>query len=415
MYVIFKKLTLSCLLCTIAIGLSAQIGIPSKAKDVLKDKKPATEKPNEKPAKTEKAETAPSEAPAPPTQQTTPEKPKEQSRSGSMPQRAKPSGSDRLKPSTVELDFDAEPFAPAVAWESLLSEECWYFNCTNGEMKLNNISVSFLPKKTKDGAAVKYEGYANPTPLLRMEVVDTKTNTIKGTMRYGASVEVAPFYNMELLEGYDHTTHVNLTEGTYELRFWAGTRHFYTFPFEVEKKNNPDPYAPVHDFYFLKGPWQDWGRVEFGPDGHFMFNFYLSHQTTTVPNAARWDEKKEYKYLVKLYRDGKMVAVHSLQNSGGFSEGDLQTRNGVWKKFDGTLHQYPAKQGAFFMKSDMKDGNYTVEVWLKDKEGAETTHKYGFTVKNNTVVSNEKADRTQNKDPLQFLEQGPKLFYVKKL
>ncbi len=82
--------------------------------------------------------------------------------------------------------------------------------------------------------------------------------------------------------------------------------------FQVEKQSNPDPYAPVHDFYFLKGPWQDWGRVEFGPDGHFIFNFYLTHQTTTIVNQAQWDAKREYKYLVKLYRDGKMVAAHSL-------------------------------------------------------------------------------------------------------
>ncbi len=38
------------------------------------------------------------------------------------------------------------------------------------------------------------------------------------------------------------------------------------------------------------------------------------------------------------------------------------------------------------MKADMKDGNYTAEVWLKSLEGVESTYKYGFTVKNGAVV-----------------------------
>jgi len=51
-------------------------------------------------------------------------------------------------------------------------------------MKFNNFQVSFLPKKTISGAEVKYESYNNVTPLLRMEVWDTKTNTLKQTMHY---------------------------------------------------------------------------------------------------------------------------------------------------------------------------------------------------------------------------------------
>lgn len=421
-----KKTTLLLLFIATSLSLSAQIGLPKKAKDLVKDKKAETkqEVSNKKEeAKTDNTNVAPTTTPAKSTSpqeiKASREKPSESTSGTAQAPRTKPGRDDKYKASDVELDFDSQPFAPSIAWADLLSSESWYFNITNGQMKMNNIQVSFLPKKTKSGADVRYESYSNPTPLLRMEVWDTKTNTIKETMHYEAKEATAPFYDMEVLEGYDYKSFATLTEGSYELRFWAGTRHFYTFPFQVEKKNNPDPYAPVHDFFFLKGPWQDWGRVEFGPDGHFIFNFYLNHETTTVPNAARWDVNKEYKYLVKLYRDGKMVAVHSLPNSGtGYSEGDLQASNGKWKKFDGTLHAYPRRSGAgaqeFFMKSDMKDGNYTAEVWLKDKEGVETTHKYGFAVKNNTVVTAEKADRAQNKDPLQFLEQGPARVYVKK-
>ena len=421
---ISKKTTLLTLCILYTLSLSAQIGNLNKAKDMLKDKKDQTtnEKSTEKPSKPTPERTTPAAEKTMPTSSETrsePAKSTGNSRDAAQTIRSKPGMDEKYKASDVELDFDSEPFAPSIVWASLLSEGSWYFNITNGSMKLNNIEVSFLPKKTKSGAAVQYESYNNKIPLLRMEVWDTKANVIKNTMHYEASPATAPFYNMEVLEGYDYKSFATLTEGSYELRFWAGTKHFYTFPFEVEKQSNPDPYAPVHDFYFLKGPWQDWGRVEFGPDGHFIFNYYLSHQTTTVVNQAQWDAKREYKYLVKLYRDGKMVAAHSLDNSGkgGFEEGDIQTRNGKWIKNDCTLHKYPvAKPGSrdFFMKADMKDGNYTAEVWLKSLEGVESTYKYGFTVKNGAIVPAPAADRALNTNPLQFVEQGPGWFYVKR-
>jgi hypothetical protein len=415
----FKKTTFFFLCFIVSIGLSAQINLKNKAKDLVKEKSET-----EKAKLNEQQETTPSAGKSEPAKsepRSAPvAKPTGNTRDAAQTTRSKPGMGEKYKASDVELDFASEPFAPSIVWASLLSENSWYFNITNGQMKLNNIEVSFLPKKTTSGKEVKYESYNNVTPLLRMEVWDTKANVIKETMHYEAKPATAPFYDMEVLEGYDYKAYATLTEGSYELRFWAGTKHFYTFPFEVEKISNPDPYAPVHDFYFLKGPWQNWGRVEFGPDGHFIFNYYLTHQTTTVVNSAQWDAKRDYKFLVKLYRDGKMVAAHSLDNSGkgGFEEGDIQTRNGKWIKNDCTFHKYPvAKPGSrdFFMKADMKDGNYTAEVWLKSLEGVESTYKYGFTVKNGAVVPATEADRTLNTNPLQFLEQGPGRFYVKKI
>lgn len=421
---ITKKTILLTVFGFLAFSLSAQINLSAKPKDLLKDKKEnATNQAKSKAETAQPAPSAPVSGPAA-SPERTPGGPLDQPKTSSAPARGSRQAAmdDKYKPSSVELDFDSQPFQPAIAWASLLTENCWYFNCATGEMKLTGMEVSFLPEKTKSGEAVRYESYANKTPLLRMEVWDVKNNKLVQTMHYSAKPGTAPFYDMEVLEGFDYKSYAKLIEGSYELRFWAGTRQFYTFPFSVEKQSNPDPYAPVHDFYFRRGPWQDWGRVEFGPEGHFIFNFYLDHETTTnIPNQARWDVKKDYKFLVKLYRDGKMVAVHSLQNvENKFEEGDLQSFNGTWKKYDCTLHAYPpASKGtgggsrAFFMKSDMKDGNYTVEVLLKPLEGGEQTLKYGFTVKDGAIVPDPKADRTKNTDPLQFLEQGRDRFYVR--
>jgi len=377
------------------VGTHAQSNLGNLAKDKLKNK-----------SKTESA--APAEA-----------SPKNDSASGRSPMSRDAGGA---KNSTVELDFDSEPFKAAVSWKSLLSEQSRYFNATNGEFKLNNLDVSFLPKKTKSGQDVKYESYNNPTPLLRMDVIDAATKEVKGTLYYGAAQTTPPFHNMSLIEKQGMPYSVKLTEGSYELHFWAGTTHFYTFPIRVEKLTNSDPYAPVSTFYHLKGAWEEWGYVDFGPDGHFIFNFYHTYQTTQVENAARWDVRKAYKYMVKVNRDGKMVGVHQLSSSSTEPQwGDIQADNCVWKKYDMTFHAYPPPSSGpnnrpFLLKDNLKDGEYTVEVFLKEeKTNKETNYKYAFTVKNGSIVPADKADRSKNTDMLQFLEQGRTRFYVERI
>jgi hypothetical protein len=302
----------------------------------------------------------------------------------------------------------------------LLSEDCRYFNATTGEFKMNAMVVSFLPKKTKSGQAVSYESYDNPTPIMRMEVVDQATKAVKGTLFYSASPTTAPFHEMAMVERQDWPSHIKLTEGSYELHFWAGTTHFYTFPFKVEKFTNPDPYAPAGTFYHLRGAWEQWGFVKFNSEGNFIFNFYHTHLTTEVENAARWDVRKEFKTVVKLNKEGKTVAVYRLQPSTPDVEWNtVMADNCVWKRFDMTFHAFPPPPGhgnrPFFKKENMKDGSYTIEVQLREeKTGKETSYKYAFSVKDGNIVPTDKADRTKNPDGLQFLEQGRDKFFVKR-
>ncbi|MBK8566448.1 MAG: hypothetical protein IPN76_24710 [Saprospiraceae bacterium] len=397
-----KNLYLAIILLLVTASVQGQL--PGKAKDLLKDKsKPKTEK----------------ESPATGTPRSQGDKPARAdipSDSGSPVSR-----SSGPKNSTVELDFDAEPFKAAISWESLLSQESRYFNATNGEFKLNNLDVAFLPKKNKSGQAVSYESFDNPTPVLRMDVVDAGSKELKGTLYYSASATTSPFHNMELKEHQGWPYSVKLTEGSYELHFWAGTTHFYTFPLRVEILTNADPDAPVSTFYHFRGPWEEWGYVNFGPDGHFIFNFYHTYQTTEVENAARWDVRKEFKTVVKLNREGKMIAVYRMgPSTADFEWNTVMADNCVWKKFDMTFHNYPPPAGhgnrPFFLKDNMKDGNYSVDVVLKDeKSGKETTYKYGFSVKDGKIVQADKADRSKNPDALQFLEQGRDKFFVKRI
>ncbi len=401
-----KNLLLAVALLFATASLQAQLPGSGKAKDLLKDKAKA---------KTEKESPTPAEAPR--SKESKAPKGDMLSADGGS-QLSRSSGP---KNSTVELDFDAEPFKAAIAWESILAQESRYFNATTGDFKLKNLDIAFLPKKTKSGQAISYESYDNPTPIMRMEVVDAATKELKGTLYYSASATVAPFHNMEIVEKQGWPYSVKLTEGSYEAHFWAGTTHFYTFPFKVEKFTNADPYAPVATFYHLRGPWEEWGYVNFGPDGHFIFNFYHTHLTSEVENAARWDARKEFKTVVKLNREGKMIAVYRLgPSTADFEWNTVMADNCVWKKFDMTFHNYPPPPGhgnrPFFLKDNMKDGNYTVDVVLKDeKSGKETTYKYAFSVKEGKIVPADKADRTKNTEALQFLEQGRDKFFVKRI
>lgn len=428
---LIKKSTLILLFLATAIAATAQISnLKNKAKARVEEEKenakteiPAANNSNQTPTQTTTpAQPAVSVTPAPS------EKPADKSagktrQAPAKNDRAAASENKTVPNSEVELDFDSEPFQPAILWSTLLHNGCWYYNITNGQMYLNNLEVSFLPKKTKSGEAVNYAGYANKTPLLRMEVVDVATGVVKGTLHYEAKASILPFYEMEQLTGKNYAFSVTIKEGKYELRFFAGTKHFYTYPFSVEKKTNPDPYASVHDLYFLKGPWEEWGRVEFGPDNDFIFNFYLTDASTTITNQSVWDNSKQYDFLIKLYRDGKMAGAHRIQNVGnGFEYAGLQTRNGKWMKFDATLFAYPvvatgtgAGSKKFLKKDELKDGNYTLDLLLKDKDGVEKTLQYTFVVKNGAIQPDPKADRAVHKDPLTLLEQGPKFFYVKRV
>ena len=428
---LIKKSTLILFFLIAATAASAQISnLKNKAKARVEEEKenakteiPAANNPNQTPTETT--------APAQPAVSVTPtpsEKPADKSagktrQAPAKNDRAAASDDKTVPNSVVELDFDSEPFQPAIMWSSLLHNGCWYYNITNGQMYLNNLDVSFLPKKTKSGEAVNYAGYANPVPLLRMEVVDVTTGAIKGTLHYGAKASILPFYEMEQLTGKNYAFSVTVKEGNYELRFFAGTKHFYTYPFRVEKKTNPDPYASVHDLYFLKGPWEEWGRVEFGPDNDFIFNFYLTDASTTITNQSVWDNSKQYDFLIKMYRDGKMAGAHRIQNMGnGFEYAGIQTRNGKWMKFDATMFAYPvvatgtgAGSKKFLKKDELKDGNYTLDLLLKDKAGVEKTLQYTFVVKNGVIQPHPRADRAQNTDPLTVVEQGPKFIYVKRV
>ncbi len=315
-----------------------------------------------------------------------------------------------------EPDFSTSNLSPAIAWFDLLDEELFRFDITKGEIRLNGLHVSFLPTKTKEGKDINYRPSLSMDmhPPLRADIVDAATGALKGQQFFKAEDYIPPFKKLILVEEYGgdyFPFYANVKEGSYEIRFFVGKSHFYTFPFKVEKKTNPDAYATVKDFYFLHGPWEEWGRIQFDDsDGQMTVSIYLTEQKTDVKNHTSWDEFKQLNMVAKITRNGALVATFGVNPNTTHPT----TRNGKWTRFQ--FLTYKAGTNEYFTKADLKDGNYIIETNLKDpKSGKSSVSKYTFTVKGGIIQSHPKADRNQNKDPLTVLEQGKEFYYIKKI
>jgi hypothetical protein len=407
---LFKPVLLAglCLLSTTAF---AQLNL-NKTKELLKDKK---EQPSSRNNETKATGEKPTTAPPAPRQEDP--KARHDAMGSKAPDKPAPAAKTYPDNSTTEMDLSAEPFPPSVDMASLLAEGYWYFNAATGEMKINRVQIGFLPQKLKDGSAADYTSWSSKGPLVRIEVVDLSTNTVNTTFHYSAQVATLPFYELVLKDvpADRYPSYAKLTEGSYALRFYVGMHHFHTHPFRVEKMSNSDPYAPLKALYFLRGAWDEWAYIDFSDDQNFVFNYYFTHRSMEVENQSRWDFSFQQRFFIKLFRDGKLIAVSKLNGEGEYDIDQFAVTNAKWELLSKALMIYPKNPKDFLTKADLKDGNYQVELEHSDEDGKnKQVLKYPFTVKNNTILPHEKADRSKT-DPINLLEQGRDKHFIKKL
>jgi hypothetical protein len=195
----------------------------------------------------------------------------------------------------------------------------------------------------------------------------------------------------------------------------------YTYPFEVEKKTNPDPYSPLRDFYFLRGAWQEWGKVEVNGNDEVLFGIYLTDEDLKVKGQNSWNHTVHYRAQRKLFRDGKLVGAYGLASEGNAIEWEnASTDNGRWMFITNLLFKYPNGVGGSSRRAmtpaDLKDGKYLYEVTLKHPvTNKQNVWKYAFTVQGGHILPDPAADHTQHKNDLTFLEQGTTHHFVRKL
>ena len=97
---------------------------------------------------------------------------------------------------------------------------------------------------------------------MHLDVIDKQNGEKKVTFYYRAELEILPAYKMKIDDrGTDpmYPAYTNLFEGSYDLKFYINDNHFYTFPINIEKISNKDPYSPVKQLYIMRGEWEDWG------------------------------------------------------------------------------------------------------------------------------------------------------------
>ncbi|MEL6719254.1 MAG: hypothetical protein AAFP82_11100, partial [Bacteroidota bacterium] len=127
------------------------------------------------------------------------------------------------------------------------------------------LDVYFLPNQTTAGKEVDFRSNYIHEIVLWADVVDMATQQNAGTLHFIAYDHNIghPKTTIEQKSGTpqdEFTDFVQLKEGQYELRFFAGGTHYYTFPFKVKKKNSDNAYAAMSELYFLEGNglWRDY-------------------------------------------------------------------------------------------------------------------------------------------------------------
>lgn len=313
----------------------------------------------------------------------------------------------------VDLDFNSLPYKPSIVWSSLLDGP--YYNAVNGEFKWSTLDATFLPTKKKDGSEFKYPKYENPNPPVWMDLMDKTSGALVGTLYYEGNPQSPPFMGLNLIETIDGHMSINVSKGgSYEAKFFVGGQHFYTFPFSIKEIANSDPYSPVPKLFFMEGEWPSWGYFELGDKDALIWNFYYTHQTTEVPNTARWDIVKLLQYKMQIKKGNTIVGTYNQATGTGANElSDLRPKNAKWTAFSNVIYKHPkGKDKANLYLSDLADGNYSIEMEFYDGNKKIETKSFPFSVSGGKLKPDPKADRSAQYDPITFVEQGKKKFFV---
>lgn len=334
----------------------------------------------------------------------------------------------------VELDFESKSRMPAVAWYSLLEGVRLSLD---GKLTIaKGLDVYFLPDQTTSGKKVNFRSNYIHEIVLWADVIDMATQENTGTLHFIAYDHNVghPKTTIEQKVGTgqdEFTDFVQLKDGNYELRFFAGGTHYYTFPFEVIKKSGDNAYAAMSELYFLEGDnlWSDYAYMKFTyNESHNQnvlteFAFYLENEDTNVKNASYPEEQIPAEYNAVIKKGNQLIGTQywgangEAQYQPALHDGD--SKRGVWTKIVRSVDCYPRRlkranknrPQVVSMEADLSDGNYTVEVSIKRKDQPLEKRIFPFTVKGGKIQS---LAETQGKDPKQVLEQGPEIIFLKR-
>jgi hypothetical protein len=160
------------------------------------------------------------------------------------------------------------------------------------------------------------------------------------------------------------------------LDFYLESGRFYTFSFSTSKLSGSDPFAGG-DFYFIDGPWEDWGYLYYrdaDPTQSFHFKVWLR-------NYAHGPDR-DVKPLIEVHRGGTLVCT---------SRQMTLTLQPEWTRFDFDL---------IFPMEGTSGGAYFKATWSFKVAGGKLNYT-GRTVRGQA-------------DPLTFVEGGRDAWWYEK-
>jgi len=354
-------------------------------------------------------------------------------------QKAKSSISSKVSgksstPQKTDLNFASKPYMPTVAWYSLL--EAVNISLDGKLAMIDELDVYFLPDKTIAGKKVNFRSNYVHENVLWADVINVATQENMGTLHFIAyDHSVGPTKTtMKQHIGTqvdDFTDFVQLKEGKYEMHFFAGGTHYYTFPFEVFKKTSDNAYAAMSELYFLEGDnlWRDYAYLKLTYNDAYnqnvlSFAYYIENEDTNVIDIDHPNETIPVEYNAILKRGNKLLGtlfwgsdVQKLNDNPGLHDGD--TRRGRWEIVSRGFQSYPRKRPKprpfeVSMEEDLQDGNYTIEVFINRKDQPKEKRIFPFTVKDGKIQSLPESQRTEGYDSKRMLEQGPEYIFLKR-
>ncbi|MEM7368435.1 MAG: hypothetical protein AAF587_07505 [Bacteroidota bacterium] len=329
-------------------------------------------------------------------------------------------------PSSPELDFSSSRFMPAITMESLLSGGIHL--TIDGKLTTKGLSVAFLPPKTTTGEPANYDSYKKQDLLLRADLVDLNTKEVVGQFHYSVNpvMKIASVMNQKPVEGSDFFLHIG--QGNFRLDFFAANTHFYTFSFEVIKKENDDPYAAFSECLFLKGPWEAWNYIDFDAYHEHelvVWHHFMDNPTTNIENAFRVEKNCDYKFRYELLRNGKLFGAHDSRMNGSkrgsyhlkkeyAAGGSSRTK---WINSSVQISKIPGNNPDVWEKlrrSDFTDATYEMIVYTVDCAGEEKKRSFPFRVSKGKFVMHPEQNRSSHQDHRTIIEGGPHQFWYKK-
>ncbi len=309
----------------------------------------------------------------------------------------------------LDLDFTTFNLTPAVTMSSLLNGTKTY---PKGSSQFESYTASFIPNKKKDGSMVN---------TITEQAEFLKIKVYKGTefidyFEYDGGQTFddsklrkfdAPSSQYKKNGEWANGTNVDLKKwgvGNYRLEFFAGSKLFYNFEFEVYKVTNTDPYAELNEMYLSRGPWDKYSFLEQQKSGNMIFGFYLQHEKFQ-PNAA--DARKtliDVSWTINVTKDGKPFAT---QYDPKKPRKDKVER-ASWKAVTTALMLAGGTKEV--QLADFTDGAYKMEVKV-DVEAKPRI--YNFKVANGKIVLIDEQDRSKNTDPTRLVEGWNNFYWFK--